>query len=257
MQIDLKQRVALVTGSAKRVGSTIAIALAQQGVNILVHYNRAEAAEVRATLQSIKSCGVAAHAVGADISTSAGVDVLFAELKARFNRLDIVVNNASVFQKRRLLDVTPEEWDLTMAVNLRAPFLITQRAARLMQQNPIPGGVIVNISDAGADGPWRDYAHHGISKAALWSLTQVSALSLGPEIRVNAIVPGPVMKTAGGMMSDESWAGVGERNPLRRTGAPEDVARAVVYLCREDFVTGALLHVNAGEHLRSLTSSSA
>ena len=250
MRIDLSDKVALVTGSARRVGRSIALELAKQGANILVHYHRADAQELRDTLKEIKSHGVDAHGVAADLSQADGVDTLFAALQERYGRLDIVVNSASVFQKRPLLEVSLEDWDLTMAVNLRAPFLITQCAARLMMDNPIAAGVIINICDAGADGPWKEYPHHGISKSALWMLTQVSALALGPSIRVNAIVPGPVTKPADRLVTDEEWGRIGERNALRRTGTPEDVARAVVYLCHEDFITGELLHVNAGEHLR-------
>ena len=249
MRIELRGRVALITGAAHRVGRVIALELAKQGVNILAHYHRADPSQARETIQEIKSLGVDAHAVQADLSHPAGVDQLMAAAQERFGRLDIVVNNASVFQMRDLLEVSLDDWDLTMAVNLRAPFLITQRAARLMADNPTPGGVIVNICDAGVDGPWRQYPHHGISKSALWMLTQVSALSLGPDIRVNAVAPGPVMKTAGRDLSDEEWARSGRRSALRKTGEPEDVARAVVYLCQEDHITGALLHVNAGEHL--------
>ena len=249
MQVDLKDKVALVTGSARRVGKVIALELARQGVNILMHYHRAEAAEVRDALQEIKSLGVDACGAAADISQAEGVDSLFEALQERYGRLDIVVNNASVFQRRDLLELSLEDWDQTMAVNLRAPFLITQRAARLMAQNSISGGIIINICDQGADGPWKARPHHGISKSALWMLTQVSALSLGPAIRVNAIVPGPVMKPAGRETSDEAWAQKGERSALRRTGQAEDVARAVAFLCREDYITGELLHVNAGEHL--------
>ena len=250
MRIDLSDKVALVTGSARRVGRAIALELAKQGAHILVHYHRAEASETRDALQAIKSLGVDAHSVAADFSQAEGVDLVFAALQERYGRLDIVINSASVFQRRGLLDVTLEDWDLTMAINLRAPFLITQHAARLMAENPIPGGVIINICDASVDGPWREYPHHGISKSALWMLTQVSALTLGPSIRVNAIAPGAVMKPAGRVTSDEDWARIGERSVLRRTGTPEDVARAAVYLCQEDFITGELLHVNAGEHLR-------
>ena len=250
MRIELQDKVALVTGAARRVGRVIALELAQQGVNILAHFNSAAPSRVRETMQEIKSLGVDVHAVQADLSRAEGVDDLMAAAQDRFGRLDIVVNNASVFQLRDFLDVSLADWDLTMAVNLRAPFLITQRAARIMANNPLPGGVIVNICDAGVDGPWRKYPHHGVSKSALWMLTQVSALSLGPSIRVNAIAPGPVMKTAGRGISDEAWAQVGQRSVLRKTGEPEDVARAVVYLCQEDHITGALLHVNAGEHLR-------
>lgn len=250
MRIDLRGQVAIVTGSAQRVGRVIALELAKAGVHVLVHYHSAEQAQVRETIQEIKSFGVDAHCVRADLSSAEAVDELMAAAQDRFDRLDIVVNSASVFQTRDLLDVSLDDWDLTMAVNLRAPFLITQRAARLMAANPFQGGVIVNICDAGVDGPWRKYPHHGISKSALWMLTQVSALSLGPAIRVNAIAPGPVMKSAGRDTTDQAWAQVGERSVLRKTGEPEDVARAVVYLCQEDHITGALLHVNAGEHLR-------
>ena len=249
MQVDLRGKVALVTGSARRVGKVIALELARQGVNILMHYHRAAPAEARDALQEIKSLGVDARGVAADISQAEGVDLLFDALQERFEGLDIVVNSASVFPRADLLDVTLEDWDLTMAVNLRAPFLITQRAARLMARKPLPGGVIINICDQGADGPWAARPHHGISKSALWMLTQVSALSLGPAIRVNAIVPGPVMKPAGRETSDDAWARTGKRSALQRTGQPEDVARAVAFLCREDYITGELLHVNAGEHL--------
>lgn len=250
MQLDLAGKVALITGAAQRVGRVIALALAEQGVNILAHYNSADQSRVRETLHEIKSQGVAARAVRANLSRAEGVDSLMTAAAARYERLDIVVNNASVFQARDLLDVSLEDWELTMAVNLRAPFLITQRAARIMAENPIPGGVIINICDAGADGPWAKYPHHGISKSALWMLTQVSALSLGPDIRVNAIVPGPVMKSAGRGTTNEEWTKIGQRSVLRKTGSPDDVARAVVYLCGEDHITGELLHVNAGEHLR-------
>ena len=249
-RIELRERVALITGAARRVGRVIALELAHSGAHVLMHYNSALASQAGETLREIKSLGVDAHAIQADLSRADGVDTLMAAAAESFDRLDIVINNASVFQKRDLLALSLEDWDLTMAVNLRAPFLITQRAARIMANNPIAGGVIVNICDAGVDGPWEKYPHHGISKSALWMLTQVSALSLGPNIRVNAIAPGPVMKSAGRGTTDEEWAQVGRRSALRKTGEPEDVARAVVYLCQEDHITGALLHVNAGEHLR-------
>ena len=249
MRVELAGKVALVTGSAHRVGRAIALELAGRGVHILVHYHRAEPAQVRDTVQEIKSLGVDAFAVRADLSRADGIDTVFDALDEHFDRLDIVVNSAAVFQQRDLLAVSLDDWDLTMAVNLRAPFLITQRAARKMAGNPQPGGAIVNICDAGAQGPWPKYPHHGISKSALWSLTKVSALALAPDIRVNAIQSGPVLKTDRADLSDEAWAKVGERIPLKRTGRPEDVARAVVYLCQEDFISGTLLHVNGGEHL--------
>lgn len=249
MRIDLTDKVALVTGGAHRVGRAIALELAKNGVHVLVHYNSSDPSQVRDTLQDIKSFGVDGFSVQADISQPEGIDTIFDAVQERFGRLDIVVNSASTFQKRELLDISLDDWNLTMNVNLRAPFLITQRTAAVMADNAVPGGVIVNICDQGVDGPWKAYAHHGISKSALWSLTQVSAVTLGPSIRVNAIVPGPVMKPAGRNISDDDWAKVGERTALNKTGSGEDVARAVRYLCEEDFLTGSLIHVNAGEHL--------
>lgn len=249
MRIEMNDKVALVTGSARRIGRAIALELAGQGLNILVHYHRSDPAQVRDTLQEIKSLGVNAFAVRADLSQPEGVERLFNEFQERFDRLDIVVNNAAVFQQRNFLDVSLEDWDLTMALNLRAPFLITQRAALIMRENPAPGGTIINICDAGVDGPWTKYPHHGISKSGLWMLTQVSALSLAPAIRVNAIVPGPVLKTDRPDLTDDAWAKVAERIPLQRTGSAGDVARAVVYLCQEDHISGALLHLTGGEHL--------
>ena len=139
MRIDLEGKIALITGSAQRVGREIALALAEQGASVLVHYHSSRRSQVRETLQEIKSHGVAADAVHADLSRAEGVESLMTAAAARFDRLDIVVNNASVFQARDFLDVSLEDWELTMAVNLRAPFLITQRAARIMAENANPG----------------------------------------------------------------------------------------------------------------------
>lgn len=247
MQHTLSGQVALVTGSAHRVGKRIALALAEQGVDLFVHYNRARPEQVEETLSEIRAHNVQAAALQADISQPQGVEQVMQALQAAYGRINILVNSASAFPSGHLLDVSLESWDLTMNVNLRAPFLFTQQAARLMQENDPAGGVIVNICDQGADAPWPERPHHGISKAALWMLTQVSALSLGPTVRVNAVVPGPVMKTP--TMSDALWARFGEYLPVGRTGDGDDVGRAVVFLAENDFITGAKLHVNGGEHL--------
>ena len=249
MQADLTDKVALVTGSAHRVGRAIALELARCGAHIVVHYHSSSPDAARSTVQDAKSLGVDAFAVQADVGTAEGVTQIFAAVQEHFGRLHVLVNSASNFQKRQLLEVTLEEWQETLAINLTGPFLCTQAAAALMRQNDPPGGVIINIGDRGSLEPWPDYAHHGISKAGLLALSQVSAASLGPDIRVNTVIPGPVMKPAGRSMSDADWAKVGQRLPLRRTGHAEDVARAVAYLAGEDFLTGAVLHVNGGEHL--------
>jgi NAD(P)-dependent dehydrogenase (short-subunit alcohol dehydrogenase family) len=248
MRIELTDQVALVTGAAHRVGKAIALALAKEGVHLLIHYHSASDDAVRDTLHEIKSYGVDAFAVAADISTVEGVETVLAALRENFGRLHILVNSASVFPTGNLLEIPLADWDRTMNINLRAPFLLTQHAAPLMQANQPAQGVIINICDRGVDRAWVQRPHHGISKAALWALTQVSALSLAPAIRVNAIIPGPVLKTNDGM-SDETWERIGLALPLRITGNSDDVGRAVVYLAGESFITGALIHVNGGEHL--------
>lgn len=249
MPVDLTDQVALVTGSAHRVGRAIALELARGGVHIMVHYHESSNEAVRDSVQAIKSMGVDAFAVQADLGTADGVEQIFTAVREHFGQLNILVNSASVFQQRTLLEVTLDEWQQTLAVNLTGPFLCTQAATALMQQNSPPGGAIINICDKGVDSPWPEYAHHGVSKAALWSLTQVSAASLGPDIRVNAVIPGLVLKPAGRAMSDERWEALGKSLPLQRTGTAEDVARAVAYLVREDFITGTALRVDGGSHL--------
>ncbi|MEZ4668040.1 MAG: SDR family oxidoreductase [Anaerolineae bacterium] len=248
MHADLTDRVALVTGGAHRVGKAIALELARRGVHILVHYGTSTEEAVE-TVREIKSLGVNAFSVQADISQPEGIDTIFAALKEHFGKLHILVNSAANFQQRDFLTLSLEDWQQTLATNLTAPFLCTQAAATLMRQNVPSGGVIVNILDKGALEPWPRYPHHSVSKAGLWMLTQITAATLGPDIRANAVIPGPVMKPAGTNMSDADWAKIGERTPLQRTGSAGDVARAVAYLAGEDYVNGAVLHVDGGEHV--------
>lgn len=249
MHIDISDQVAVVTGGAHRVGKAIALELARRGVHVLIHYGTA-AQEATETVREIKSLGVDAYAVQADLSKPEAVDTIFSALREHFGRLHIFVNSAAKFQKRDLLDVTLEDWQQTMAINVTAAFLCTQAATAMMRQNDPSGGSIINILDRGALDPWPTHPHDGVSKAALWMLTQVSAASLGPDIRVNGVIAGPVMKTAGANMSDDEWAKIRQKTiPVQRVGTPEDVGRAVAYLASEDFINGTAIHVNGGEHL--------
>jgi NAD(P)-dependent dehydrogenase (short-subunit alcohol dehydrogenase family) len=247
MKVNLEGQVALVTGSARRVGRAIAVELARNGVHVMVHSFGSDEDDVKETLREIKSHGVDALSVKADVSKPEDVESIFAAVREGFGRLDILVNSASNFQRRTLLEVTLEDWQQTMAINLTGPFLCTQHAARLMRETNPPGGCIVNICDRGSLEPWPDYAHHGISKAGLLALSQVSAVSLGPDIRVNAIIPGAVMKPDD--VPEERWQRNAQNVPLKKVGSAEDVARAVVYLCSEDFITGEVLRVDGGAYL--------
>jgi pteridine reductase len=250
MELDLNNQIALVTGGAHRVGKAIALELARCGVHILVNYSSASGDVVRNTVHEIKSFGVDAYAVQADISKPEGVEQVFETINERFGRLHILVNSASVFPKGGLLETSYEVWQQTLDVNLTGAFLCIQSAVKLMRLNNPAGGVIINICDKGSVSPWAERAAHGISKAGLWMLTQTAAIEVAPEIRVNAVLPGPVMKPPKGL-SDEQWDAIGrDTTLLQKTGNADDVARAVVYLTRESYITGALIHVNGGEHLR-------
>ncbi|HRE47606.1 MAG TPA: SDR family oxidoreductase [Aggregatilineales bacterium] len=243
--IPLAGKVALVTGSARRVGRAIALELAGRGMNLLVHHSNSDA-DAESAVREIEGLGVQAYMVKADLRDPLQIALLFRTIRARFGRLDLLVNNASVFYPKPILDVTVDEWRDVLDVNLTAPFLCSQAAAGLMNGRR-EGGSIINILDLSAFHPWKTYPHHSVSKAGLKMLTEVLAVSLAPTIRVNAVAPGPVLRDAGN--SPEQWAILGERLPLKRTGEPTDVARAVAYLASEPFLTGAIIRVDGGEGL--------
>lgn len=246
MRQSLTDKVALVTGSAHRVGKIIALTLAAEGVSIVVHYHGAEEA-VEDTVREIKSLGVDAISARADQSNPDDVKAMFETARDHFGRLDILVNSANMFTQSGFLDISYEEWQRVMNVNLTGPFLCSQAAARLMLAYDPPGGTIINIIDNSAFQAWPSHPHHSVAKAGVLMLSKVMARALAPHIRVNAIAPGPVLREP--RRSEESWEKLAGRLPLQRIGAAEDVGRAVVFLAREDFLTGAVLNVDGGEGL--------
>jgi NAD(P)-dependent dehydrogenase (short-subunit alcohol dehydrogenase family) len=241
--MNLQGKTALITGAARRVGKDIALALARNGADVIVHYGRSEA-DAQATAQEIAALGVRAMPMQADLADPAAIDGLFERLSDHFPRLDILINSASAFQAKPVLDITAADWDTVMAVNLRAPFLLSQQAARWMGDS---GGVIINIADTAGVHPWARFAHHSVSKAGLIMLTRVLAKALAPRIRVNAVVPGPVLRPEA--MPPERWDKLGEVLPLRHSGSGEDVAKAVLAQIDNDFVTGAVWSVDGGDDL--------
>jgi NAD(P)-dependent dehydrogenase (short-subunit alcohol dehydrogenase family) len=249
--MDLQGKVALVTGAAHRVGKAIALALAQQGVHLIVHYGGSGDA-ARQTAEEIAALGVDAITLQANLSNPDAIDALFNAIDRRFGRLDVLVNSAANFVKQPFDAITLDSWKDVMQVNLRAPFLCSQRAARLMRAASRPAdqpALIVNISDLSGVHAWRSYVQHGVSKAGLIHLTRIAAFELAPDIRVNAVVPGAVIAPAGMDPDGERWRRLGERVPLRRTGSPEFVGQTVVFLAQNDYITGAVIPVDGGEHL--------
>ncbi len=245
MILDLDGKVVFVTGSARRVGRAIAIAFAEQGANLVIHHVSAGSAEhAKSAVDEIKSRGLDAWIVRGDQSRPDDVARMFAETRKHYGRLDVMVNSAAILRRGELLEVTHEEWQRVIDVNLTGPFLLTQHAARLMIEGGTEG-VIINIADNSGLNPWPSYPHAGVSKAGLVMLTKVAALALAPhKIRVNCVVAGPVLPPPG---KNEIFEKIVEQLPLGRAGSPAQVGHACVFLAQNEFATGAILRVDGGE----------
>lgn len=242
--MEIKGKVALVTGCARRVGRVIGRALAGAGADIIVHHHASEI-EASEAVTEFRGYGVRSEAVQADLTRPSQIEDLFGRVDALWGRLDLLVNSAAVFERATLEEITPEAWDRVIALNLRAPFLCSKAAVPLMGPT---GGSIINIADVAAFQPWPGYIHYCASKAGLVMLTRGLARALAPRIRVNAIAPGPVLPPPG--TSGHEVENMADLTVLRRIGAPEDVAGAVLYLAESDFVTGSTLVVDGGTMLR-------
>ncbi|MDW8325755.1 MAG: SDR family oxidoreductase [Anaerolineales bacterium] len=243
--MNLTDRIALVTGSAHRVGKAIALELAAAGAQLVIHYNTSGDAAHK-TVAEIEALGRRAVALPADLSRPAQINALFARVEAEFGALDVLVNSASIMETGDAATLSLEAWNRSLSVNLTAPFLCAQQAARLMRGRG--GGVIINIADGSALRPWATYPAHSVSKAGLVMLTQVLAKAFAPAIRVNAVCPGPVLKPPD--WDEARWVRVGQNTLLKRTGSGYHVAHAVRCLIENDYITGETLVVDGGERLR-------
>lgn len=245
MTASLAGKVALVTGGGVRVGRAICLALAQRGAAVVFTHLPSEEREAAASAAAIRSFGVDAMALALDVRERGGPARAAAQAIAGFGRIDILVNNASVWLRSPFLSISHEAWQLALDVNLTGPFLMSQAvAAHMVRQQ---SGLIVNITDLSAFQTWKEYAHHAASKAGLVALTRVMAAELAPHVRVNAIAPGTVLLPEGATEAKRAWA---EGNSLlKRIGRPEDVARTVLYLADSDFATGAVYFIDGGRAL--------
>jgi NAD(P)-dependent dehydrogenase (short-subunit alcohol dehydrogenase family) len=234
----LEGQVALVTGGAKRVGRSIALGLAAEGADVVVNYLESQA-EAEELATEIRAMGRRAVAVGEDVSQRADVEKLFMFAENEFGRLDILVNNAGIFLPVKFEDLSEEQWDQMMNVNLKSQFLCAQAAAPIMKRQG--RGRIINLVSLGV---WPLYTHYCVSKAGCIMLTQCLARALGPEILVNSVAPGTIQFP--GEAPDEEYI---RRVPLHRTGKGEDIAGAVVYLAGAEFVTGQTIVVDGGRAL--------
>lgn len=240
----LAGRVALVTGAGHRVGRALALALGGRGMRVVVHFNRS-AAGAEETARLIRAAGGEASLLQADLADLPAAERLIDDTVALHGALDLLVNSAAMMVRTPVGETTMQQWDAMFALNLRAPYFLSQRAAPALRA---ARGCIVNIADLAAFETWPAYVPHGITKAAVVQMTRGLAHVLAPDVRVNAIAPGVVLLPEGWTEADaERLRGT---TPLARLGAPDDVAQAMLYLVDAEFVTGEVIVVDGGRHVR-------
>jgi len=244
--MNAQGKTALITGGAHRVGKAMTLALARQGANVVVNYHTSDEAAQETAAQA-QALGVGALAMQCDVSDPVQVLEMVQETAQAFGGLDILVNSASLFKRTPfpLADFT--DWRQVFEILVHGSMYCANAAAPLMRERG--EGLIVNIVDGSAWRPWRGFAAHSVGKAGLLALTRQLALELAPEVRVNAIAPGPVLAPLGHSEAQKERIAAGTL--LKRWGSPQDVAEALLFLVRADYITGEVITVDGGEQLAS------
>jgi NAD(P)-dependent dehydrogenase (short-subunit alcohol dehydrogenase family) len=239
----LKGGVALVTGAAKRLGRAVALRLAREGADVAVHYGKSSG-EAGELVGEIEKLGCRAAAFPAELTDVAAIRKMVADVATSFGHLDILVNCAANFLETKFADTDEATWNASLDTNLKAPFFCCQAAAPHLSRSG--RGAIVNFADIGGLLGWTEFLPHSISKAGVILMTRALAKELAPKVRVNAIAPGTIT-----MLGDppEWQEGFIRRAPLKRTGRPEEIADAVMYLISAEFVTGHVLVIDGGRTL--------
>jgi NAD(P)-dependent dehydrogenase (short-subunit alcohol dehydrogenase family) len=239
----LAGKVALVTGAAKRIGRSVALRLAAEGADVIVNYRRSKA-EADEVVARISATGPRAMAIQGDVAKRTDVLALFGAVEREFGRLDILVNNAGMFFPAKFEELTEEQWDTILDANLKSQFLCSQTAAPMLRRSG--HGRIINFASLGGLLAWPAYTHYCVSKAGVIMLTRCLARALAPEITVNAIAPGTISFPGDAPEIAEDFV---QRAPLLRTGGPEDIDEAVIFLAKSPFITGQVIVVDGGRTL--------
>lgn len=242
--MELSGKVALVTGGAVRVGKAIAVALARAGADIAFSYN-SSADEAKETQREIEGLGRHVFARQADAGNVAECRELVDATVARLGRLDVLVNNASLWKRTKFAELREDEWDQVTDILLKGAAFTSHAAAPHLAAHG--DGAIVNIIDLSAFVPFPNLTAHSVGKAGLLNLTYGMAIELAPEVRVNAVAPGPVLPPPNYTEKQRQTAAA--RTLLGRWGSAEDVAEAVLFLARANFITGTVIEVDGGEHI--------
>jgi NAD(P)-dependent dehydrogenase (short-subunit alcohol dehydrogenase family) len=239
----LEGRVTLVTGAAKRLGRVVALRLADEGAEVAIHYGKSEW-EAQEVVREIEKRGRRSAAFSANLTDVRAIRSLFENVVGHFGRLDILVNSAANFLETSFDSTTEQIWDASLDTNLKAPFFCCQAAAPHLAKSG--KGIIINFADIGGLLGWSEFLPHSISKAGVILLTRVLAKELAPNIRVNAIAPGTISMPG----DPPEWqADFIRRSVLGRTGRPDEIADAVMFLISAEFITGQLLVLDGGRTL--------
>jgi pteridine reductase len=243
-ETSLKDKVALITGGAQRLGGALARALHAQGMRLVIHYHSSEPAAhaLQAELHQARPDSVMLMRGDLGAGERLQRNLVFETVEA-FDRLDVLINNAAQFYPTEFGQATEAQWDEIISINLKAPFFLAQTAAPHLKKY---GGSILNITDIYGDRPLVNYAIYSISKAGLVMLTKALARELGPDVRVNGIAPGVILWPETGL-DEMSKQRIISRTPLKRSGEPGDIASAAVFLTRDaGYITGQVIAVDGG-----------
>ena len=237
----LQGKTVLVTGAARRIGRSIALALAERGANTAITY-LASQAEAEKTVRALAAHDVDALAIRCDLRDPESIQQTMASVIEEFGQLDLLVNNAGIFESEALEDISVEQWDAMFATNTRGPFLMAQAAYPYLSATGHEGRII-NIGSLGGIHPWATHAHYCTSKAALHMLSQTMAKAWAPAISVNCVAPGMIVQGEVGA----AYEHFAHKTPMQRNGSAADVAAAVLFFATgPHFITGQLLAVDGG-----------
>jgi NAD(P)-dependent dehydrogenase (short-subunit alcohol dehydrogenase family) len=243
---DLKGKTVFITGAARRLGKAIALAMAQAGANVAFTF-RSSSNEAKQTLKEIEATGVQALAFECDFRRPESASQAAGKVLKQFSKIDLLINNAGIFETANIEAISADQWDEVFAVNVRAPFLVSQSCIPSLRS---ARGRIINMGSLGGQKPWSTHAHYCSSKAALHMLTQVMAKALAPEIAVNCVAPG-MIDAGTGEKDPALLQRLAAHTPMKKNGSPQDIVSAVMYLATAPhFITGQILTVDGGLSLR-------
>lgn len=240
----MKNKVVIITGGAKRLGKSIAIDLAKDGFDIVINYLNSKDDAIK-TQTEINQIGKQCLTICADITKEKEIKKLISIVLKKFGKIDLLVNNAGIFQQKNIFETTEKNWEKTFDINLKSAFLLSKEIGKVFIQQK--KGQIINIASLGGIMVWKNYFSYSISKSALIHLTKILALELSPFIQVNAIAPGIIIFNE---QEKKLYKHLLNTIPQKKFATPNDISSLVVYLSKFNHITGQIIAVDGGKSLR-------